>query len=368
MKSDIKIGKIFGIDIDLHYTWFIIAVLLAWGLASGFFPQYYPNLSTANYWIIGILSAILLFMSVLAHELMHSIVAKRFNMPVEKITLFFFGGVASISDERLTPKKEFFMAAAGPVFSLLLALFFWIILQIASSLYIQAISFYLFRLNIILGLFNLAPGYPLDGGRILRSILWYWFKDIKKATYYAAYSGRIIAILLIIIGAGGMLIGLGTIWFALLGMFLYFLAGISYDQVILKQVLSKIQVKKIIKKDFISVDENLSIAGLFSRYLLRFGKDSFLVTKNKKFAGLINYDCLTGIPKTRWNKVKVKDIMIPASKIKTAKPDDNAYSVLIEMSQAKTNIIPVIKNKELIGIIDTESLVNFTRLHKILRK
>ena len=160
------------------------------------------------------------------------------------------------------------MAAAGPVFSLVLAFVFWIIFKSTALLYVQAICFYLAKLNLILGLFNLAPGYPLDGGRILRAVLWHWYKDIKKATWYAAYSGRVIAILLIVVGIGGMFLGLGTLWFALLGFFLYFLAGMSYEQIILKEVLLKVKVKEVMKKEFVSVNEKTNLAELLSRQVV----------------------------------------------------------------------------------------------------
>lgn len=370
MKANVRIGRLLGIDIELHYSWFFIVLLLAFGLAAGFFPEYYPGLTTAEYWIIGSVSAVLLFASVLAHELMHSIVAKRYKIGVEKITLFFFGGVAQIAGEDITPKKEFMMAVAGPIFSLFLALFFWIVWKSTAIVHVQAVCFYLTLLNLILGLFNLAPGFPLDGGRIFRAILWGYYKDVKKATRIAAYGGKVVAVLLIMFGFAGFFgIGIrifgvvfGGIWFILLGFFLYFLAGMSYEQIIIKEVLSKVKVKEIMKKRFISVRETLPIADLFSKYFLGHAQESFLVVKGQRLLGIVNVDCLRRVPKHKWLSVLVKDVMIPANRIKTAKLGDGAYGVLVKMSKQGLNIMPVIKDKKLVGIVDVGSLIRFTRL------
>ena len=362
MRSNIKIGKIFGININLNYSWFFIVLLLSWTLAIDFFPRYYPGFSSTEYWIIGIVSAVLLFVSVFAHELMHSLVAKRYKMGVEKITLFFFGGVAQIKGKGITPKKEFFMAIAGPIFSLFLALVFWIIFKLAGAAYIQAVCFYLYRLNLILGLFNLAPGFPLDGGRILRSILWGYFKDIKKATKYAAYSGKGISVLLIALGFIGILMGYGTLWFILIGIFLYFMAEMSYEQIVLKEVLSKVKIKEVLNKNFVSVRKNLTIADLFSKYFLKYNSNSFIVVENGRFAGVVNDICLKQVPKKEWLNIFVKDVMIPADKIDSIESDELAYNVLIKMNKQRISVIPVIKNKRIIGVVDVVSLIRYSNL------
>jgi len=370
MKSNVKIGRLAGIDIELHYTWFIIITLLALGLASGFFPEYYPGLTTTEYWIIGIISAILLFASVLAHELMHSLVAKKYKLGVEKITLFFFGGIAQIESEDITPKKEFLMAAAGPAFSLVLAGVFFLLWKSTSIIYVQAVSFYLALLNLILGVFNLAPRFPLDGGRMFRAALWHFTKNLKKATKIAAFAGKIFAGFLMILGFAGFFgvgieifgVVLGGFWFLIIGIFLYFLAGMSYEQIILKETLSKVKIRQVMAKEFISVNETVNIADLFNKYFIKYGRDSFVVLKDKKLTGIVNTDCLKGIPKKSWLKVKVKDVMVPVDKIFKANPNQTAYSVLLSISKQKSNLVPVIDKSKLVGIIDVTTLIRYTRL------
>jgi len=242
MANSVRLGKFFKINVELHYSWFFIFILLAFALSKDFFPRHFPDLTTTEYWIIGGISSVLLFASVLFHELSHSLVAKRHKMGVERITLFFFGGVAQLHENNLNPKTEFKMAAAGPLFSIVFGLFFLGVYSIFSNIYIQAVSFYLYRINFILAAFNLFPGFPLDGGRILRSILWYFTDDLKKSTRYAAGGGKLLALILITIGAGSMIIlrNFGGLWFLFLGFFLLLIAELSYDQIIIKEILSKI--------------------------------------------------------------------------------------------------------------------------------
>jgi Zn-dependent protease len=359
LKS-IKLGRILGIEIDLHYTWFFVFALLAWALSAEFFPHYFPGLTTAEYWVIGILSSVLLFVSVLIHELSHSVIAKRGNINVERITLFFFGGVAQISDENITPSREFKMAIAGPLISFVLAGFFYFLSQVPLHLYITAISFYLTRLNLILAIFNLVPGYPLDGGRALRAVLWAYYKDIKKATKYAASGGKIFGIILATAGILGMFLGLGTLWFVLIGVFIYFLAGMGYEQVIIKEILSKISVKQVMIKSFVSVKPSTSIARLFSNYFLRYSQNTFPVIEKNKLLGIVTTEVLKMVPKRQWLKVTAEHVMKP---MKTSlKEEDNAYKTLVRMSSKGIELLPVIKNNRLKGIVSIPSLIRYVRL------
>ena len=359
-KRSIKLGSIFGIEIDLHYSWFIILVLLIWGLSTGFFPIYYPQLSTTAVWALGFVSAVLLFASVLLHELSHSIVAKRSRMKVDKITLFFFGGVAQIPGGGLTPKKEFKMAIAGPLLSLSLGILFFIIYKYSPYLYLTAISSYLWRVNFILAAFNMVPGFPLDGGRVFRSILWAIYGDIKKATRIAAYGGKIFAIFLIVVGFLGMFFGgYGGLWFIFIGFFLYYIAGASYEQIILKELLSKVYVKEIMLTKPVAVKQDITIAGLFSK-MLKSRKESILVMKDKKITGIVSVNNMKNIPKKEWGKLKVSDIMI--KNIKSIAPEENAFKALMIMLQNKIDIIPVKKNGKVVGVLSKDSIIHYIRI------
>lgn len=356
-SRSVRLGKIFGIEVELHYSWFFIFVLLAWALSSQFFPYYFPAFTKTENWIVGSISSFLLFVSVLFHELSHSLVAKAYKMGVHKITLFFFGGVAQITGEHLTPKREFRMAIAGPSFSILLAFVFYIALITVGNVYVQAVSFYLFRLNLILAVFNLVPGFPLDGGRIFRSVLWYFMKDLKKATKWAANAGKFFAIFLVVMG---ILAGWGGLWFILIGIFLYMMAEASYEQTIIKDVLEGVPVSQVMKKDFKSVNENLTIAKLFTDYFLHYKQDNFLVTKNKKPKGIINPGCLKRIPKSVWNKVKVKNCMLPI--LRTADVREDSFKALMKMSEERISAMPVVRKDKLVGIFDMDAIGKFLRL------
>ena len=209
-------------------------------------------MNSFEYWFVGIVSSLLLFFSVLAHEFAHSLVAKLHKIKVRDITLFFFGGVAQIEEDKFSPEIELKVALAGPIFSLILGLIFWVILINVQQVYIVAITFYLFRINLLLAGFNLVPGYPLDGGRVFRALVWGFTKDLKKATKYASFSGKGFGILLVLVGFLNMLFGNvgGGFWFILLGGFLVFLAKVGYEQTIVKEIFSKLTVEEIMRKKF----------------------------------------------------------------------------------------------------------------------
>lgn len=360
----LTIGKIFNIPIELHYTWFFIFLLLAWGLASGFFPAMYPDMGAAARWMLGAAAAVLLFVSVLLHELAHSVVAKSFKMPVRKITLFFFGGVASIPGEGITPKKEFWMAIAGPLFSLCLGFLFFAVFKLSTIIYVTAICRYLYFINFVLAGFNLVPGFPLDGGRVLRSILWAIYKDVKKATRIAAYGGKVFAVILIVMGflnlIGIVIFLFGGIWFIILGFFLYMIAGASYEQIILRELLGKIKVRQIMTRSVMAVPPDINAKQLFTRYFLAKRRTSFLVARNKRFVGVVTVSGLKSIPKERWSKTPITKIMI--KEIRGARPEESAFNALIKMLEQNLDVLPVIKDGRLVGLIDRQMLSNTVRV------
>src|SRR3989344_9166943 len=241
-RNVMKLGKVFGITVQLHVSWWFVLVLLSWSLATTYFPQYYAG--TQMSWLMGILAAVLLFVSVLLHELSHSLVARAKKIKVETITLFFFGGVAGIRDEEMKPSTEFLMAIAGPLFSLVLAGFFFLLSGLHQ--WWTPLASYLYQLNLILAVFNLIPGFLLDGGRAFRALLYGYYNDILKATRIAAMVGKIFAGLLMGVGFLGLLTGTGQgLWFIFLGGFLYFLAGASYSQVRVREALRTIPLVRV---------------------------------------------------------------------------------------------------------------------------
>jgi Zn-dependent protease len=357
MSKTLKLFKIFGITIQLHYSWFIILLILTWSLATAFFPHYFIGYSTSMYWFMGFVSAILLFVSVLLHELSHSLVAKWRNIEVSSITLFFFGGVAGIKKEQMKPSSEFLMAIAGPIFSFVLAAIFFAINKSNINGIVSAITFYLYQLNFILAIFNLIPGFPLDGGRAFRAILYAYYKDLKKATRIASRIGKLFAIFLIIIGFVSFFNGLNGLWFILLGGFLYFIAGLSYDQVVLKDVLEDIIVKDIMIKKYKKVDPNLTFEKFIKKYA-KYDEDVFVI-QNKKFTGILDLKRVQPMPKEMQKRILLKQITMPLEQIRHLRIENTAYTAFKKFSEENLDILPVLNNKKkLIGIVTRRSINN----------
>ena len=348
MRGATKLFRIFGIDVQLHFSWWFVFALLAWSLSSSFFPQYFPGLENRTYWIMGIISVILLFISVLLHELSHSLVAKAKKVKVESITLFFFGGVASIDDEDLKPSTEFLMAIAGPLFSLLLFGIFYLIYFLNGNLFWTAITFYLYQLNLILALFNLVPGYPLDGGRAFRALLNAYYKDLKKATSIAVLGGRAFAIFLILFGAISITSGSGGgLWLILLGGFLYFIAGASYEQVLVKDVLSKIPVARILIKNHTVLEPSMRFSEFLERY--QDSDEELFLVKNASFAGILDLKNLSPMPAKMQKMISMKQLALPLSKISTLRSSDSAYAAYRTLSEQNLDFLPVLEKSNLLG-------------------
>src|SRR5437667_908185 len=275
MPGSLRIGKIAGIDIDIHVSWMIILVLLTVSLATGWFPQLYPGWSTATYWLIAFLSSLLLFVSVLLHELAHSLVARRRGLPVKSITLFIFGGVSNIEREPTSPGVEFQMAVVGPLTSLLIGIVCFL-LQLplrGSNSPLEGILTYLAVTNVLLGIFNLIPGFPLDGGRVLRSIIWKVTGSLQKATRAAAIIGQVIAFLFILWGIWQFFGGnvLNGFWIGFIGWFLLVSAQSANSQVMLQSVFRGVTVGEVMNRAPIMVPADISLQKLVDDYFLRYG-------------------------------------------------------------------------------------------------
>ncbi|PIN74219.1 hypothetical protein COV20_01230 [Candidatus Woesearchaeota archaeon CG10_big_fil_rev_8_21_14_0_10_45_16] len=352
MRQGMKIGRVFGIDIFIHPSWWIIFVFLAWVLSTQYFPQVdiLPGQTGQIYWFMGIVSALLLFISVLLHELSHSLVARLRKIKVSSITLFFFGGVAGIEQEDLKPSSEFLMAIAGPLFSLLLAgIFYLITLQNGNGI-VDAMFFYLAQLNLILGIFNLIPGYPLDGGRAFRAVLYAALKDIRKATKIAVIGGKIFAGALILLGI--ITLSQGGWWPLLLGAFLYFIAGNSYQQVLLKDVLSKISIKSFILTKYDKVSPSLPFAAFVKKYADS-GRDTFVVGTTA-IQGLLDLKKLKVIPR---RPIKVSDVTIPLSALASVSSKDSAYTALERCLSQDLDLLPVVDKGRVVGIVKRDRLL-----------
>jgi len=367
MKATFRLGKIFGIQIGVHYSWLFIFVLLTWSLASTYYPLNYPEFSATTSWILGALSGLMLFASVLAHELGHSIVAQRRGIPVKSITLFIFGGAATITKEAETPGAEFSMAITGPAVSFLLAGIFWLIYLVVgdASQIIGAVALYLATINAVLGVFNMVPGFPLDGGRVFRSFLWATTKDFRRATRIATYTGQGFAYFLIIGGIGFALLGaLQGLWLALIGWFLSNAASATYRQTVVTELLREGRVKDIMATDFKSVPPDISLQQALHDYIMQYSQHALLVVRGQKLEGLLTITDIKMKSRGQWSSVLVNEVMTKAGELKTVSPEDGLNTVIHLMESGDLNQLPVMSGQKLVGLISRSELIRYIKFQQ----
>jgi len=369
MKSSIRLFRIAGIDIGIHYSWILIFVLIAWSLAQGFFPRSYPGWNTTTYWITGVIAALLLFLSVLLHELAHSLVAKSRGLPVSSITLFIFGGVSNLQEEPSKASVEFFMAIVGPVTSLILAGICWGLLH---TLTIQdspvgATLYYLALINAILAAFNLIPGFPLDGGRVLRSILWGSMKDLRRATNIAATAGRFFGWALIAFGLFSLLRGnfLEGLWIAFIGWFLSNAAESSRLQQTLREHLIGVKVKDVMNVDPEIVDPQTSVDNVVRNIFYQGRARAAPVARNNELIGIITITDVKKLPHDKWVETPVEHIMSRMPLYSTTL-DDDLNSVMNLMASHDVNQLPVVQNKKIVGLISRSDIIRHLHISQEL--
>ncbi|MBI5393353.1 site-2 protease family protein [Candidatus Woesearchaeota archaeon] len=362
-KEAFSLGHYKNINIEVHFSWFFVMVLLTYSLATAFFPMYFQSFTKTEYWIISLIAAALLFLSIFLHELSHSLVALKNKIPIEKITLFFFGGVSSMDDSHITPAKEFKIAIAGPLFSFFFAAFFYGIELYFTNKYVDAIAFYLTRLNLMIALFNLVPGYPLDGGRVFRAIMWKITKDMRKATRYAASAGKLFAWALIFLGVF-IIISMNNfsgLWYVVLGLFLVYLANASYQQVILRDILSKVAVEEIITKEIAPINHELSLRELAQKFTYS-AERCFLVNKNDRLIGFVQSEFLKKIPEYKWDVARADDIAVNIDFIKV-QLGTPLHKILGYMLFRNLEYILIVQKTKVLGIIEREKLMNIIKIY-----
>ena len=357
-----KIGTIMGIPIRVHFTWFIVFGLITWSLSTLYFPKAAPDLPAASYWVKGVLSALLLFASVGFHELAHSFVAKKYKISIESITLFIFGGVAQMKDEPPHPKAEFRIAIAGPLSSFFLsALFFFLSMTAAGG--IKALFFYLAQINFIIAVFNLIPGFPMDGGRVLRSAIWRKTKNFFYATQKASSIGRKIALLFIFFGIFSLFTRMPNgLWLMLIGWFLYTAAESSYQQSTLQESLSGIKVKDLMVTDIVSLSPLISVDEAVNAYFLRYGYGGFPVIEGEKFLGIVTLKEIMEVPREKWSRVKVSDVVVPHSKRWEAAPEEDIMKALELMISEDKGRIAVTMHQGIIGLITRSGISRYAQI------
>ncbi len=363
MSGTLVIGRISGIEIGVHYTWLLIFALITFSLAVGYFPAAAPGVAPSAYWLLGAASALLLFLSVLIHELSHSILAQRRGLPVRGITLFIFGGVSSIEQEATTPRDEFWISFVGPLSSLILAGLFWGLSFLAAGGGIAtALLSYLATINLALALFNLLPGFPLDGGRVLRAVIWAVSGDRRKATNWAAAVGHVFAFLLIAYGFVQILGGnwLGGIWTAFIGWFLNGAADSSRQQLQVGEAFQGVRVEALMDPDPPMVDALTTVQEVVDQHILGRGRRAVLVERDGQLAGIVSLTDVRGLSQGSWPDTTVGAIMTKAPLI-GVQADESARRAADLMAEHDVNQLVVFDGGEPVGMLTRSSLISYLR-------
>ncbi|HEX76181.1 MAG TPA: CBS domain-containing protein [Dehalococcoidia bacterium] len=366
MKSGFTLGKIFGIPLRLHYTWFLIFVLITFSLVAYLpLPEVYPLWQRIAF---GLAASLLFFTSIITHELAHSFIAVRNSIPVKSITLFVFGGVSQITKEATRPNTELLMAIVGPLSSLVIAGIFYVVyllLTEAGELLAAGMAQWLAFINVLLAAFNLIPGFPLDGGRVFRSIVWLSTGNYRRATRISTIVGRVIGYLFI---AGGIVVMFVThewisgLWLAFIGWFLENAATTSYRQALLRDALYGFTARDVMNTDCPVISHKVSLDQLVQDYILHTGRHCFIVVEEGKLEGIVTLHDIKTVSQERWSTTSVKEIMVPTDKLKIACPDQDALSVFEQMDEGNVNQMPVIEEGKVIGMVARDGLIHFLRI------
>jgi Zn-dependent protease len=371
MRGAIGLGRILGIPIGVNYTWFVALWLLTWSLARAYYPDRFPGYDGQIYLFMGLASAILLFASVLVHELGHAVTARKYGIRTRSIVLFLFGGVAQIGKEPPTPTSELVVAAAGPATSLLLGGFCWLLSRLTTGSALGAIITFLASVNVTLAVFNLIPGFPLDGGRMLRALLWRAMGSLERATRIAARGGQIVALLLIAMGVLFVVRGnvINGVWFVLIGWFLDMGAQSGYQQVLLRETLGGVRVGDIMSRTIHSVDPNLTLEQLIADYFLPYKHGGFPVMWGDRLVGIITLHDVKEVPKEKRATMTVRDAMTPTSRLRTVKPTSSAYDAFARMAQDGIGRLLVVDDSgDLMGILTRSDLLHVLRIRTELEE
>jgi len=374
LRGGIPIGKAFGIQLRLHYSWFFIFALITFALAGVYFPDTYPTWSLSARIAAGLITSVLFFASVLVHELMHSIVSQRQGVPVQSITLFFLGGVSQITSEPKQPADEFRMAIIGPLTSLVIGgIFLGIYFQLRNvdtfaAQFVTGIVQWLGIINLFLGVFNLIPGFPLDGGRVLRSLIWWRTRNLTRATRIASNVGRVVGFIFIFVGIYFIFTGnwLNGIWLALIGWFLESAAVGSYRQLLMQEMLKGHVASEVMSGDCVVVPPDMTIDHLVNGNILNSGRRCFPVGSGSEIMGLMTLHNVKEVPRDQWTTETVKEAMTPFDKLKWVRPDEELSSVLRILSENNINQVPVVQDSKIIGMVSRENLLNFVHVRSRL--
>ncbi len=373
MAGSFRVFRLFGIGVFIHWSWVFIFLLSTWSVASQYLPDVYPEWEARQRWLVGAITTLLFFGSVLAHEISHSLEARRRGLVVNSITLFLFGGVSALGSEARGARDEFWIAIVGPLTSFAAAAVFggvWLLARGAGWEPIKAGAGYLAYVNIAVGVFNLLPGFPLDGGRVLRAILWGAKRNMLEATRIAGNVGRAVAGLLIALGVVTVFTGGlgGGFWFILIGWFLWNAAESSYNQLLMERGFKGLLIGPLIERDVPRVSPDVTLRAFAQEYVLGLNQRAFFVaaTDEGDFFGLVTLSDLQKVPQDQWDTVTVYRAMTPRERLIVAGPRTEAQAALQLMAQHNINQIPVIDGRDPLGLLTRGALINAIQLRNEL--
>lgn len=361
----VTLFRLLGFEVRVDLSWLVLAVLITWSLAVGVFPYYNEGLAPATYWWMGVIGAAGMFISILFHEFCHSLVARRFGLPMRGITLFIFGGVAEMEDEPPGPKAEFYMAVAGPLSSVVLGAAFYAaaLLMEGAALIVplQGVLAYLAAINWVLAAFNLIPAFPLDGGRVLRAALWQRKKDLRRATRVASRIGSGFGMFLIFVGVANFLLGnfIGGIWQFMIGMFLRTAAEMSYRQVVYRKALEGETVERFMNPQPVTVPASIFIKELVEAFIYRYYFKMYPVMDEDKLLGCITTRRVKEIPREEWGRWTVGERLDLCSEENTIDPGAGAMQALSLMGKTGNSRLMVVKDGRLVGIITLKDIMGY---------
>lgn len=369
MNNSFRLVIIKGIPIEINISWLLIFFLFSISLAQGYYPNTVGGLNNLLYWTAGIITTLVIFASVLTHEFGHSMVAIREGIPIKKITLFIFGGVAQMESEPKSPVSEFKITAAGPLTSLLIAMVMgtlYYLLLTPGHLISEAV-FIVAQINLIMAIFNLVPAYPLDGGRLLRSIIWYFSKNLLSATRIAVGLGSILAFT-------GMALGFITIffqgdlwglWLIFIGWMIYQAGQSSYSQLIFKETFSGMKVAELMSRELETISPDATLEELAESFLHhKYG--AFPVVYGSTTHGLVTLQNMKAVPREEWPEKRVSQILTPLKETMVLHPDTDAAEVMMKMSAQNTGRALVMENGELVGLLSRTDMMRFMQMHMVL--
>ena len=368
LGKPLTLFKLLGFKVQVDWSWLFLALLVTWSLAKGYFPVMYKDLPPVVYWAMGVTGAIGLFASLILHELSHSVVARRYGIPIKGITLFIFGGVAQMDEEPPSAKAELLMAIAGPIASILLAFGFYVLSVLGQAQGLPdtmlGVFGYLAFINGLLGVFNLVPAFPLDGGRVFRAALWHWKNDLRWATQFASRVGSGFGFLLIVLGVVNFMAGqiVGGMWLCLLGLFLRTAASGSYYQLLTRRAFEGEPIKRFMTTRLVTVSPDLSVKDFVENYVYRFLHDLFPVKTDSRILGCVSTQQVRSLPQEEWAQRTVRDLLTPCSDQNTIDAETDAVKALSVMNRTGNSRLMVMQDGQLVGIVALKDILKFLSL------